>query len=58
MARNYKTHRRFAPPLDEIVRLRMLGDRIEDITDTCGCHRRTVYGAVDRAARAASYRQL
>ncbi len=29
----------------------MLGDRIEDITDTCGCHRRTVYGAVDRAAR-------
>jgi hypothetical protein len=51
MAGKYKTHRRFATPLDEIVRLRMLGDHIEIIADTYGCHRRTVYGAVDRAAK-------
>ena len=45
-----RTDRRVAPLLDEIVRLRLLGDPVEDIADTYECHRRAVYGAVDRAA--------
>lgn len=51
MTRIYRKHRQFAPPLDEIVRLRMLGDPMEEIADTYGCHRRTIDGAADRAAR-------
>jgi hypothetical protein len=52
MARTYKAHRRFAPPVEEIVRMRQLGDPMEEIAARHGCHRRTVYGAIDRAARA------
>jgi Homeodomain-like domain len=51
MPRTYKAHRRFAPPVEEILRMRQLGDPMEEIAARHGCHRRTIYGALDRAAR-------
>ena len=51
MPRIYKQNRAWAPPLVEILRYREIVDSFESIVDTYGCHRRTVYSAVDRAAR-------
>ena len=50
MPRTYKPNRRWAPPLKDILELRQRGDSLADIADTYGCHRRTVYASLDRAA--------
>ena len=50
MPRTYKPNRRWAPPLKDILELRIRGDSLADIADTYGCHRRTVYASLDRAA--------
>ena len=50
MKRSYKTGRVAAPSLWEIVRLRSLGRSLADIAEIHGCHRQTVWAALNRAA--------
>ena len=50
MARNYKPGRQAAPSLWDIVRLRSVGDSLADIADAYGCHRQTIWAALNRAA--------
>jgi hypothetical protein len=50
MPRIYKSGRKPAPALWDIVRLRSLGDSLATIADAYGCHRQTIWGALNRAA--------
>ena len=50
MARNYKSGRMPAPSLWDIVRLRSLGESLAAIAETYGCHRQTIWAALNRAA--------
>lgn len=50
MPRAYKTDRKPAPSLWDIVRLRSLGRSLADIADAYGCHRQTIWAALNRAA--------
>jgi hypothetical protein len=50
MRRQYKASRKPAPPLWEMVRLRSLGQTLAEIAASYGCHRQTLYAALDRAA--------
>jgi hypothetical protein len=50
MSRIYKPGRKPAPSLWDIVRLRSLGDSLADIADAYGCHRQTIWAALNRSA--------
>jgi hypothetical protein len=50
MPRTYKPGRQPAPSLWDIVRLRSLGSSLAEIAETYGCHRQTIWGALNRAA--------
>ena len=50
MSRTYKPGRQPAPSLWDIVRLRSLGDSLAEIADAYGCHRQTIWAALNRAA--------
>ncbi len=50
MSRPYKPSRQPAPSLWDIVRLRSLGESLAEIADAYGCHRQTIWAALNRAA--------
>ena len=50
MPRTYKPGRQAAPSLWDIVRLRSAGDSLADIAEAYGCHRQTIWAALNRAA--------
>ncbi len=50
MSRVYKPCRQPAPSLWDIVRLRSLGESLAAIADAYGCHRQTIWAALNRAA--------
>ncbi len=50
MSRTYKQGRKPAPSLWDIIRLRAFGESLAAIADTYGCHRQTIWGALNRAA--------
>ena len=50
MPRSYKAGRRPAPSLWDIVRLRSRGDSLAEIAQAHGCHRQTIWAALNRAA--------
>lgn len=50
MSRTYKPGRKPAPTLWDIVRLRSLGESFAAIADAYGCHRQTIWVALNRAA--------
>jgi hypothetical protein len=50
MRRTYKSTRKSAPPLWDVIRLRALGHSLADIAASVGCRRQTIYAALDRAA--------
>ena len=50
MSRAYKPDRKPAPSLWDIVRLRSLGDSMACIAESYGCHRQTIWSALNRAA--------